>query len=248
MAKPSHLKEVIPLLLALLIIILLLICWKYWNNNDVEGYESNPIDKIDGVVYINLENREDRKKLIKEEMDKMGIPEDKIHKVSGVFIPKNGHKGNVQSFILALQLAKMNNWETVLLLEDDAKLIVSEEEFKSKLNEMFNYLNNKEWDVIMLGQAYGKKVDTDNINIKKISSATTKTAIIIKSHYYNKLLNNFNSSNDLMLSHKKSEDKYEKYASDQRWRDLQETGNWYSFTDDIVKQGNIWSSTMKYSY
>ena len=151
MKNTNNLQQVLPILLTILIIVLLVIGWKYWSNNSKEGFENNPIDKIDGVVYINLENREDRKKLIKEEMDKMGIPEDKIHKVSGVFIPKNGHKGNVQSFILALNLAKMNNWDTVLLLEDDAKLIVSPEEFKSKLYEMFNYLNNKEWDVIMLG-------------------------------------------------------------------------------------------------
>ena len=133
MKNTNNLQQVLPVLLTILIIVLLVIGWKYWSNTVVEPFESNPIDKIDGVVYINLENREDRKKLIKEEMNKMGIPEDKIHKVSGVFIPKNGHKGCVQSHILALQMGKMNNWDTTLILEDDVELTGSPEEFKNKL-------------------------------------------------------------------------------------------------------------------
>ena len=243
MKKQNNLQQVLPILLTILIIVLLVIGWKYWSNsNVVEGFESNPIDKIDGVVYINLENREDRKKLIKEEMGKMGIPEDKIHKVSGVFIPKNGHKGCVQSHILALQMAKMNNWDTTLILEDDAELNVTEEEFKNKLSNILDFLKDKEWDVIMIGKA--NTVEKENHNdIIKLKSGTTSTGYIIKKHYYNKLLDLFIDCNNHMTTDKWGEtNKHEPYALDQKWSELQGKDNWYGFKKDLLKQRNIWST------
>jgi len=242
MKKQNNLQQVLPILLTILIIVLLVIGWKYWSNNVVEGFESNPIDKIDGVVYINLENREDRKKLIKEEMGKMGITEDKIHKVSGMFIPKNGHKGCVQSHILALQMAKMNNWDTTLILEDDAELNVLEGEFKSKLSGIFDFLKDKEWDVIMIGKA--NTVEKENHNdIIKLKSGTTSTGYIIKKHYYKKLLNLFIDCNNHMTTDKWGEtNKHEPYALDQKWSELQGKDNWYGFKKDLLKQRNIWST------
>lgn len=242
MKNGNNIKKILPILLTILIIVLLVIGWKYWSNIVVEGFESNPIDKIGGVVYINLENREDRKKLIKEEMDKMGIPEDKIHKVSGVFIPKNGHKGCVQSHILALQMAKMNNWDTTLILEDDAELNVSEEEFKSKLSNILDFLKDKEWDVIMIGKA--NTVEKENHNdIIKLKSGTTSTGYIIKKHYYNKLLDLFIDCNNHMTTDKwGNTNNFEPYALDQKWSELQNKDNWYGFKTDLLKQRNIWST------
>jgi len=92
MAKPSHLKDIIPLLLALLIIILLVICWKYWNNNDVEGnkvegfenYINNHtridknVKKCDYIVYCfwtgNNEMSENRKKCLNSIYQNIGVP------------------------------------------------------------------------------------------------------------------------------------------------------------------------------
>tara|TARA_Y100000389_G_scaffold204307_1_gene256155 strand:- start:75 stop:1073 length:999 start_codon:yes stop_codon:yes gene_type:complete len=58
MKNNNNLKQVLPILLALLIIVLLVISWKYWNNNVVEGFESN-LDNI----FNKKEN------LTKEEID-----------------------------------------------------------------------------------------------------------------------------------------------------------------------------------
>ena len=74
-----------------------------------------------------------------------------------MYIPKNGHKGCVQSHIIALNLIKLNNWDKVLILEDDAELNVDTEEFKKQLNEMLNYIENNKWDVVMLATAYEQK-------------------------------------------------------------------------------------------
>jgi hypothetical protein len=243
----------------IIIFILAIIYIIYASNNNVNHQELfDPTSNIstinnlniDGYIYINLENREDRKKIILNEFSKISIPENKIYKISGVFVPKNGHKGNVQSFILALELAKLNKWKTVMICEDDMEILVEPEEFNNKVKYLLNNLKEKnvKWDCIMLGQAYGKKVETNMKDIVKITGATTKTCIIVPEHFYDQLLNNFRASNDLMLPDRKSEENYEKYASDQRWQVLQDVYTFLAFDQDLVKQRNIWSSTMKYSY
>ncbi len=237
----------------LIIFILIIIYIVYTSNKNTHqelfDQTTNNLD-INGYIYINLENREDRKKIILDELSKIQVPENKIYKISGVFIPKNGHKGNVQSFILALELAKLNKWKTVMICEDDMEIIVSPEEFNNKVNYLLNTLKeqNIRWDCIMLGQAYGSKTPTNIKDVVKITGATTKTCIIVPEHFYDQLLNNFKSSNDLMLPDRKSGDTFEKYASDQRWQVLQDVYTFLAFDQDLVKQRNIWSSTMKYSY
>lgn len=234
----------------IVILVILLLVYVYMSITSTNEMFSNNKELIDAVIYINLENREDRKKIILDELKKINIPENKIHKISGIFVPKNGHKGNVQSFILALELAKLNKWKTVMICEDDMEIIVPYEEFNNKVNKLLNTLKEKniKWDCIMLGQAYGTKTKIDIPDITKITAASTKTCIIVPEHFYDILLNNFKSSNDLMHPDKKSGDKFEKYASDQRWKVLQDVHTFLAFEKDLVKQRNIWSSTMKYSY
>ena len=42
-----------------------------------------------------------------KELEKLNTDMSKVHKVSGVYMPKNGHKGCIQSHILALNMIKM---------------------------------------------------------------------------------------------------------------------------------------------
>ena len=121
------------LLISILLLTILIICCII-NNNKVEFFYNKKYgtENIDGCVYINLENRKDRKKLLVKELQKMKIPIRKIHKVAGIYMPKNGHKGCTQSHILALTIAKMNKWQYALILEDDAKLTISSDNFQKK--------------------------------------------------------------------------------------------------------------------
>ena len=73
----------------LVIILVILILRKSW-----EGFynDQNGINRLDAIIYINLENRTDRKELFMKELEKLNTNMSKVHKVSGVYIPKNGHK------------------------------------------------------------------------------------------------------------------------------------------------------------
>ncbi len=169
-------------------IVLLLVLIYVLSNRYFENFftEQHGINRLDAIIYINLENRADRKDLLLKELETLNTNMSKVHKISGVYIPKNGHKGCIQSHILALNMCKLNNWDRVLILEDDAQLTTNPEIFNNIINKTLDYLDtldatnkqstqtseqtqtteqtkiNNGWDVIMLATA------------NKIISNTTK--------------------------------------------------------------------------
>ena len=90
---------------------------------------------IDGIVYINLDHRIDRKELIESEFERLRISSEKIHCRSAVYNQLNGTKGCLLSHIQSLTYAIEKGWEAVLILEDD---II----FTQKLNVIENQLGN----------------------------------------------------------------------------------------------------------
>jgi GR25 family glycosyltransferase involved in LPS biosynthesis len=207
-------------------------------------------ERVDGVIYINLEGRDDRKELITKEMELMKLPSEKINKVSGIYIPKNGHKGCVQAHILALQIAKMNKWNTTFILEDDAELTCSPEDFQKKIEEMFKYFESDDfkkeytnWDVILLCPTYTKTEDTNNSNVKRLKHGSTSSGYLINNHYIDILLDLFKDCNEKMTYEKWGKDNgHEPNALDQRWLELQKRDNWFTYKDNLIKQRDVWST------
>ena len=208
---------------------------------------SNGLNRCDGIIYINLENRTDRKQLFLKEINKLDIDKSKIHKVSGIYVPKNGHKGCIQSHILALRIAKMNNWNMTCIMEDDMELIKPPNEFNKDVNNIFDELNKKNinWDVIMLSVLY-KNIDTKQKyeTIDRILSGTTGTCYIVKKEYIDKLLSLFEHCQTMMKYNKWGDnDNHEPYALDQKWSELMKKDNWFAPKDNLIKQRNIRSTT-----
>ena len=201
---------------------------------------------LGGIVYINLDNRPDRLKLIKEELVKLGADENKMHRVAGVFVPKNGHKGCIQSHILALRIAKLNNWPTVGIFEDDAELNenVSPTDFGTKLQSALSELPPN-WDVLMLATANTQKIKIPNKQIiEQLKLSTTGSAYIVNQKYYDKILTLFEHCNTMKQNDKWGDDGgHEPYALDQKWAELQKKDNWFCFTTDLMRQRNIASTT-----
>ena len=225
----------LPIILVLLCIIVIVISIK------IEKF-SNP--SLDAVIYINLENRNDRKILILNEISKLGIPTSKIHKISGVYKPKNGHKGCVQSHILALELIKLNKWQRVLILEDDAELIVDPTIAREMISKC---LDIQKWNVFMLA-TFLKKIKgvvdnlDDGFKVERLSMSTTSPAYIVKYDYIDTLMRVFHASNDNMSSDKMTDGKNDYWALDQQWIPLQNVDTWYCFNKDLFRQRNIWST------
>ena len=171
----------------------------------------------------------------------------KVNKVSGLYIPDNGHKGCVQSHILALNIAIMNNWKYTLIFEDDMELNVSPDNFNKQITSAMDYMNdnNIDWDVIMLATNNAEKTSI-NKYLSKVKDATTSSGYIINSKYYNTLLDLFKKCNRNMSKDKWGKSEYnEPYALDQQWLALQDSDNWYAFNTDLIKQRQIQSSIMR---
>lgn len=223
----------------IVLIIIILLCaidLYHITRNTLDNFQ-NTIDDIDAFIYINLEDREDRKKEILNEFDKLDIPYNKIRKVSGVRIPKNGHKGCIQSHILALQMAKMNKWNMVAIFEDDARLNVVPSVLKDMVNKAIAI---DKWDVIILHGANQQEKENINNDLYYLKHSTQSTGYIIKSSYYDKLLNLFIECNDKMSKDKwEIPGKWESNALDQQWNKLIEKDNWIGFKKNLLKQEGI---------
>jgi hypothetical protein len=215
-----------------------------------EGFSNSAksgLDRTGAVLYINLENREDRKELILKELEKMQVPADKIRKISGVHIPKNGHKGCIQSHILALRMAEMNGWDLTTIIEDDAELLIEPTEFISRLNNALNELEKVEWDVLSFSAA-NKILNEEESKkyryVDKLDHVTTSTMYIIRKDYIPKLTKLFEHCNTMMTHNKWGDnDGHEPYALDQKWNELVKKDNWFSLKgDNPITQRNIKSS------
>ena len=221
------------------IIIYLLLC----RSSKIEKFTNGDgLNSFDRYYYINLTKRKDRKKQILNEMKKKDIPNDKIERIDASYEKYNGHLGCVKSHIKALENAKKNNYETVVIFEDDFIFTKDKDTIDNKLNEFLDKKNNK-WDVLQIGASYTKTEDTDIEDIKNVNSAMTSSGYIINNNFYDNLLSNFYESRDKLqeLTDKHlqtSKDKIHepgKIALDQYWQPLQEKSNWYLY--DIGTQG-----------
>lgn len=250
----------------LTITLAVLIARKSW-----EGFfnESKGINQLDAIIYINLENRGDRKDLLLKELEALDTNMSKVHKVSGIYMPKNGHKGCIQSHILALNMIKLNQprWNQVLILEDDAELTEEPDQFNNIITQALEKLDTIEpdWNVLMLATAwkvispadapeqqsleiYNPQGERVPLALQRLKSATTASAYIVKASYVDEILKLFDKCNNNLKPDRLNEDNYEPWALDQQWRSLQERDRWYCLDKDIVKQRAIWSTTMSQSH
>ena len=103
------------------------------------------VDKIDGIFYINLERRTDRRDLIEMDLNKVSIKAERF-----VGIPfEPGIVGCGKSHLSVMKLAKERGYKNVLILEDDFTFLTDRETLDKSLNTFFNDVGD-DYDVCML--------------------------------------------------------------------------------------------------
>jgi glycosyl transferase, family 25 len=177
-------------------------------------------EQITKVIYINLEERLDRKTQIENELSV--IPENKIMRFNAIKDEK-GYIGCTKSHIACLQLAIDNNWDNVMIVEDDAIFVNYEEGV-----EVLNKLICKPFDVIVLGASNYNYCKT---TLKLLEGQTT-TCYIVNKTYYKTLLDNFKEGLTLLIL----TDIYSKYAIDQYCNILLKKHNWFIVYPLLIKQ------------
>jgi glycosyl transferase family 25 len=180
------------------------------------------MEYIENVIYINLDKRTDRLTTIQKELLRV-FPYDIITRFSAIY-HTTGYVGCTMSHIGALQFAKLNNWKNVLIVEDDMEWC----NFETKNLKILDSLIKNPYDVIMLG---GSFIDYNKYTYK-LSSAATAHCYLVSNHYYDKLIENLNTSLEKLLKSGNPS----KYANDQYWKSLQTSDNWYIIVPCIATQ------------
>jgi glycosyl transferase family 25 len=166
---------------------------------------------VEKIIYINLEDRKDRKEQIEKELSI--FPSDKVIRFNAIKHEK-GLIGCGASHIRCLQIAKENKWKNVLIVEDDMKWNNFEQSY-SLLENLVKY----PYDAIMLGGTYVQYYPGSY----KLHFAATATAYLVCDHYYDTILSTFQTSL-YNLYHNYIP---EKYAHDIFWGEIQCRDKWY---------------------
>lgn len=185
------------------------------------------ISDIKNILYINLTEREDRKKHVKEQLSKINLIGTRF---SAIKHEKGAH-GCTLSHIECLEKAIQNNWEHILIFEDDV-LFLDPELFIKQFNKFLE--THDDWNVILLGgnnvSSY-KMIDETSIKVNKCQCAL---AYLIRGKDYIKtVLNNFKESITAG------------YPVDLYWWELQQKDNWYLIIPLSVVQREDYSDIEK---
>jgi GR25 family glycosyltransferase involved in LPS biosynthesis len=194
------------------------------------------ISDIKHAFYINLDTRPDRKSHVEKQLETIGIQAQRFNAIK----LKNGALGCSMSHLKCLETAKQNNWDHVVIVEDDI-LFTKPDLFKKQLS--FFFKNHDNFDVILLA---GNNASRDYIKVDhscvKVYNCQTTTGYLVKSHYYDTLIQNYKDGIQKLL---KEPENHKLYAIDKYWFQLQEKDDWYLIVPLSVVQREDYSDIEK---
>jgi glycosyl transferase family 25 len=184
------------------------------------------VNEIKNIFYINLDSRPDRKSHFEKQMQLIGLSATRFNAIKHSI----GAIGCSMSHLELLKMAKSNNLEYIIIMEDDITFL-NPGIFLNSLNHFLS--NDINFDVLLLaGNNMGEYKRINNFCVK-ISKCQTTTAYLVKSHYYDKLINNIDEG---IQNLNKNPKRHDDYAIDQYWSTLQSSDNWYLLTPLTVSQ------------
>lgn len=186
----------------------------------MELIEINPLSKISDIkhaLYINLETRTDRKTHVEQQLQSIGIIGERFNAIK----LKNGAIGCSMSHMKCLEIAKKNNWDHILIVEDDI-LFTNPELFKEQLD--FFLKNHSIFDVVLISGNNLPPYQQIDKSCIKIHNCQTTTGYLVKSHYFDTLINNYKEGIQKLM---REPTNHINYAIDKYWFRLQEKDNWY---------------------
>ena len=185
------------------------------------------------VNYINLNERNDRKKNIEKLFNKSKII--KLNRFNAIK-NKNPRIGCYLSHIKLLQEAKEKKEKYVCIIEDDFYTDYINI-FEVKLN---NILSSKElFDVLLFGGNILPNYKEINNDCAQIFHSQTTTGYYVANHYFDKLLNHLKRGMILLM---KNPDNFKHFSIDKYWVLLQKYDKWLIIFPLIVYQKEDYSN------
>lgn len=196
---------------------------------------SNNINDIKNIYYINLESRPDRKSYFENQMKLVGFNATRFNAIKHPI----GAVGCSMSHLELLKMAKLNNFDHILIMEDDITFL-NPEIFRNSLNHILE--NNINFDVLLIGGNNMGEYTRINEFCVKIKKCQTTTGYMVKCKYFDKLIQNIEIGIQKFL---KNSRRFNDYAIDQHWNMLQLLDNWLLITPLTITQRADYSDIEK---
>jgi len=192
-------------------------------------------DYFDKALYINLDERTDRRSEVEAEFAKHSLVVERVSCIKGNPGIKttllDGDVGCIFSHLKCVQMAHDNGWKTVLILEDDVRL-------RDNVNELFDSYYRQvpdDWDMIYLGgnhwgfdltERYHPQLTMVTENVYRTRNTLTTHAYAIKNTVYEEMLSVFSNF---------------EAAADTMYTDIQKRFNVYAFRPSLAWQATGYS-------
>jgi len=214
-----------------------------------ESEEKKPLPfPIDAVIYINLDSRPDRKEELTAEMTRIGIPSEKIFRLSAVK-RKWGALGCSLSHIACMNFIIERGWQRTLVLEDDAGF---EDKNKERWNAGLKDVNSligsgsltnldAKWDVVFLGgfvRDTGGPIKTEYNSIWRTKNTSCTHAYIVRGEYAKKILSHTEMAVQMMM---KNPANVKQYNLDNAWSGLMAEDRWFITIPTLAYQRESYS-------
>jgi GR25 family glycosyltransferase involved in LPS biosynthesis len=184
------------------------------------------MEYIDTIYYCNLEHRADRKQQFLEEMEKLDIPVEKIHRINSVYTPSFGILGCGKSQILALKHFLASDKKICAIFEDDFMFTESKENINNILTEFFK--KNVYFDCLMLGGNILASIPTDLPYLKKVNDGQCCSSYVITRKFAPQLLELWELASHLLEEYIAKNNAINGfYCLDVAWKYLQPQSHWF---------------------
>ena len=178
---------------------------------------------ITNVLFINLDSRTDRRTHFELQFSEIGFHPQRFAAIRNA----RGAIGCTMSHIACMETAIQNNWDHVLVCEDDAT-IINPDQLVHQVNHFFQRFSDS-WDVLLLAGNNYQPFRQESSEAVRVANCQTTTAYLVRRPYFETLLANFKEG----LSKLK--------AIDQYWKLLQRTDRWYLIVPISVIQRSDFS-------
>jgi glycosyl transferase family 25 len=189
------------------------------------------INEITNVYYINLDTRPDRKIYVENQLEKIGLQGKRFNAIRNQY----GAIGCSLSHLKLILLAKENNFDHIMIIEDDIEF-TKPKIFIEKLNEFLK--SETPFDVCLLGGNNIAPYEKKNNYCVKVQACQTTIGYLVCSHYYDTLIENYKESIKQLIH---EPDNKPNFAIDRYWFSLQRKDNWYLIIPLTVTQREDYS-------
>jgi GR25 family glycosyltransferase involved in LPS biosynthesis len=198
------------------------------------------MDFIDCVYYINLDHREDRRKEIEGELDKLGVPQEKRVRIPGIHKPGFGMLGCALAHIKAMETFLESSHTNCLILEDDFEVIVDTDMIEMMLNAIFE--EKISFDCLMFAGNIFEQMPTEYPFLHRVLNAQTTSAYCVTRIFAPKLLENLKEGALLLEDYySKTEKRKHDFCLDIYWKKLQVFSKWYILNPKVGIQRKSYS-------